>query len=95
MDTVSDEASLVLQSCSYEFVHIRALCDEIMESLCQAKALLEPINQEEFFSRLETEVLRHYFYAIETIIDSALTAKDQINKLIDVWEEKTKSRRKL
>ena len=71
----------------FEVFQLRALSDEIMNSLCQVKALLEPVGKEDFFERLEIEVLRHYFYAIDTIIDSALNAKDRINKVIDEWEK--------
>lgn len=71
----------------YEFFQLRALCDEIMSSLCQAKALLEPVNEEDFFHRKDIEVLRHYFYALDTIIDSALNAKDEITRVIDNWEK--------
>ena len=74
----------------FEFFQVRALCDEIMNSLCQAKALLEPVNKEDFFDQMDIEVLRHYFYALDTIIDSALAAKDGITVVIDDWMKREK-----
>jgi len=71
----------VVQVNRYEFFQLRALCEEIMNSLCQAKALLEPVSEEDFFHRKDVEVLRHYFYAVDTIIDSALDAKDEITRV--------------
>lgn len=78
----------VVQVNRYEFFQVRALCDEIMSSLCQAKALLEPVSDDDFFQRLDVEVLRHYFYALDTIIDHALEAKDEITLVIDGWEKR-------
>jgi len=74
----------------YEFFQLRALCDEIMRSLCQAKALLEPVSEDTFFQRLDIEVLRHYFYALDTIIDAALDSKDKISHVVDAWEKQLK-----
>lgn len=75
---------------THDFFQLRALCDEIMGNLCQAKALLEPINDDDFFQRMQTEVLRHYFYALDTIIDCALETRDQISHVIDGWESQSR-----
>lgn len=69
-----------------DIFQIRALCDEMMSSLCQAKALLAVADDENFFQRLDAEVLRHYFYALDAIVDAALLAKDKTIRLIDHWE---------
>lgn len=66
-----------------EFVEIRAMCDEMMGNLYQLRALLEPINDPEFFNRLNDEVIRHYFYAFDSIIGHALRANDEILELIE------------
>jgi len=79
-----------LELYQYEFFQLRALCDEIMRSLCQAKALLEPVSEDTFFQRLDIEVLRHYFYALDTIIDAALDSKDKISHVVDAWEKQLK-----
>jgi len=79
-----EKKGLPLQS--VEFLEIRALCDEMMESLCQVRALLEPINDTDFFHRLGPDVLRHYFYAVDSIIVAALSTNDGIMRLIDAWE---------
>ena len=50
-----------IQLHSYEFFQVRALCDEIMNTLCQVKALLEPVNNDDFFYRFDVEALKHYF----------------------------------
>lgn len=71
----------------HEFFQVRALCDEVMSNLCQAKALLEAVNEEHFFERYEVEVLRHYFYAVDTIINGALLAKDELTTVIDHLEK--------
>jgi hypothetical protein len=73
---------------SYEFVEIRALCDEIMNSLCQARALLVPVNEDEFFYRHDSYVLKNYFNALDTIIGTALESKDAIHHLIDEWQQR-------
>ena len=73
-----------------EFIEIRALCDEMMSNLCQAKALLEPISEDNFFERHESEVLRHYFYALDTILDGALDRKDEIFRVIERWEKEAR-----
>ncbi len=72
---------------SYEFYQIRALSDELMNLLCQAKAMLYPIAEDDFFNRQDEHRLKNYFWAFETIINSALTVKDQINKIVDSWEK--------
>lgn len=72
---------------THEFLQIRALCDEMNSNLCQAKALLEPIDDENFFKCFETEGLRYYFYAINTIIECILEVKDEIYRLVDNWEK--------
>jgi len=87
MNELNNSEDNIIQLHTYEFFQIRALCDEIMGNLCQAKALLEPVNEGDFFQRLDVEVLRHYFYALDTIIDGALEAKDEICHVIDGWEQ--------
>jgi len=73
----------------YEFLHIRALCDAIMTHLCQAKAMLTPFEEEDFIHRFSEVELKHYFYAMETILEEALTAKDAINHAMDRWGKQT------
>ncbi len=81
----------VIKVPQFELIRLCALCDEIMHSLCQAKALLEPVNEEDFFQRLEVEVLRNYFYELDTIIESALSTKEKITTVLDDWGKRKES----
>lgn len=71
---------------SGEFYQIRALSDELMSLLCQAKAMLHPIEEDAFFEHHDKRTLKHYFFALETIIISALSVKDKINCVVRQWE---------
>ena len=95
MSKTNSSPNDVVQLCAWEFVQIRALCEEIMDNLCQAKALLAPINETDFFYSMEMETLQHYFYALDTIINCALQAKDEICHLIDYWEKKANDPKEL
>lgn len=68
---------------SSDVFHVRALCDDLLSSLCQAKALLQPINQEDFFRALNVEVLQHYFYAVSAIISDAQALNDSVCAIVD------------
>ena len=74
---------------AYEFLEVRALCDEIMSNLCQAKAMLTPLEDDDFMHRFDEVELKHYFYALSTIINGALEAKDEIYHVIDRWEKQS------
>jgi len=78
----------IIKMCSVDFYQIRALSDELMSLLCQAKAMLHPINEDEFFDRHDEYVLKNYFFAFETIINSALDVKDQMSHIVDQWEKR-------
>lgn len=89
MHEYNDQNENIIRLPSYELFRIRALCDEIMESLCQSKSLLELVHEDDFFSRHDTEILHHYFYALDTIINVALRAKDEICQIMDEWEKES------
>ena len=74
-----------------EFYQIRALSDELMNLLCQAKAMLHPVGEDAFFDRHDECMLKNYFFAFETIINSALKVKDEMNNMVDRWEEAERS----
>lgn len=82
------EENKMVELCAFEFYQIRALSDELMNLLCQAKAMLHPVNEDSFFSQYDEHVLKNYFWAFETIINSALAVKDQINHVVDAWEKR-------
>jgi len=79
-----DPSKKKLEIKSKTYHQIKTLCEEVMNNLYQAKALLAPIDEDSFFNRMDNEILRHYFYALETIINSALSNNEQIARWIDL-----------
>jgi len=68
-----------------DVIQIRALCDEIVDNLCQLKALFFPVNIDEFFELSDVELLRHYFHAINSFVESAIVIKDDLHQIVASW----------
>ena len=82
MSKTNSSPNDVVQLCAWEFVQIRALCEEIMDNLCQAKALLAPINETDFFYSLSLSLYvykpsSYVFRYEDTAIDNITGTKPQ------------------
>lgn len=70
-----------------DFDRIHVLADEILNILCQVKAIITLINGKNFYQHDEM-TLRNSLYALESMIDSALDSRDKICDIISSREKK-------